>query len=57
MDNITIDYSQLNKLIKVVANYHLFANRWNHESYEKAIVEIASRIIDVDNSYQLLRHR
>lgn len=57
MDNITVDYAQLDKLIKVVANYHLFANRWNHESYEKAIVEIASRIIDVDNSYRLLRHR
>ena len=56
MDNITVDYTQLDKLIKVVANYHLFANRWNHESYEKAIVEIASRIIDVDNSYRLLRH-
>lgn len=57
MDNITVDYTQLDKLIKVVANYHLFANRWNHESYEKAIVETASHIIDVDNSYRLLRHR
>ena len=57
MDNVTIDYSRLNRLIKIVANYHLFATSINHESYEKAIVEAATRLIDIDNSYRLLRHR
>ena len=57
MDNVTIDYSQLNKLIKIVANYHLFATEMNYRSYEKAIVEVAARLIDTENAYRLLRHR
>lgn len=57
MDNVVIDYTQLNKLIKIVANYHLFADRWNYKSYEKAIIEAASRLIDVDSAYRLLRRR